>query len=85
MVAPSAEGPMTHDVSVTGDGTVFLFHIHSDAAREFVAEHVSEDRQLFGGAVAVEHRFASNLIHGMRDAGLVVAVKSATKWWGEEN
>ena len=41
-------------------------------AREWVEEHVSEDRQCFGGGVAVEWRFAAALAEGMQADGLVI-------------
>jgi hypothetical protein len=60
------------DVGIQAEGTLFLFHLHTDAARTFVAEHVSEESQFFGDALVVEPRYARDLFDGMVEAGLVV-------------
>ena len=61
------------DVTVEGHGNIYLFRLHTDTAREWVNENVSEDRQMFGGALAVEHRYASELAAGMSADGLAVS------------
>jgi hypothetical protein len=60
------------DVKVSGSGTIYLFHLLSDTAADWVACYVSEDRQMFGASLAVEHRFVAALVHGMVSDGLVV-------------
>lgn len=60
------------DVQVIGCGTIFLFQPLSDAAREWINEHVQEDAQWFGDALAVEHRFACDLARGMAEDGLAL-------------
>lgn len=61
------------DVIVTNEGTIFLFEPRTEAAREWVREHVQlEGWQWFGPAFCVEHRFALDLAQGMTDDGLVV-------------
>jgi hypothetical protein len=62
------------DVVITGGGTVYLFHLLSAVAREWVEEHVSGERQHLGNALAVEHRYAGDLAAGMADDGLRVEV-----------
>lgn len=57
------------DFSVRNEGTLVMIALHSDAAKSWWAEHV-QDCQSFGGAYAVEHRYAGNIIQGMLDAGL---------------
>jgi hypothetical protein len=42
----------------------------SQAARDWIAENVSDDAQWFGGALMVEHRYASDLAEGMAGDGL---------------
>lgn len=61
------------DVRVQYEGTLVLLHLLTDASREWVEEHVSEDRQMWGDAVAVEPRFVTDLIAGMQADGLEVA------------
>ena len=60
------------DVGVSGGGSVFLFSLLTVAAREWVEEHVSGDRQFLGNGLAVEGRFAAALAAGMQADGLVI-------------
>lgn len=65
------------DVTVSGGGTVYLFHLESDDAHEWVEEHVQlESWQWLGRGFGVEHRFAGPLIEGMAADGLRVEVLS---------
>ena len=70
------------DVQVEGGGkfcTVYLFRPLTKAAKNWLKENVSqEERTEFGGAIAVEHRFAPPLVQGMKEAGLKVAYKIAS-------
>jgi hypothetical protein len=61
------------DVTVENHGTIFLFRPWTDAAREWIEEHVDGEALWFGGALAVEHRYAYDLAHGMLNDGLTVA------------
>ena len=60
------------DVCITGGGTVILFLLETPEARQWVDEHVSRDRQMFGHGLAVEHRYAAALADGMQADGLVI-------------
>ncbi len=60
------------DVVVSGLGTVYPFALLTDEARTWVNDNVSEDRQMLGLSVAVEHRYVGPLIEGMERDGLVV-------------
>ena len=62
----------TPDVSVENHGSLFLFRLHSEAAREWVDANVPDDAQYFGGALAVEHRYAHDLAEGMQADGLAL-------------
>lgn len=61
------------DVVVTGSGTVYLFRLLTQEARSWVDEHVSDDRQMFGDAVPVGHRYMVILANGMQHDGLIVS------------
>ena len=61
------------DVKVENHGTLFLFRLLTDAARDWVEAHVDPEAQWFGGALVVEHRYARDLAQGMLDDGLAVA------------
>ena len=60
------------DFEVSGGGTVYLLRPLTDAAREWVAEHIPEDAQYLGDAVAVEHRYIADIVSGIRNDGLTV-------------
>jgi hypothetical protein len=60
------------DVSVENHGSVFLFRLHTSAAREWVNDNVASDAMFFGDALAVEHRFAASVAAGMIQGGLEV-------------
>ena len=59
------------DITVQNEGTIFLFHLHSEAAVTWVDNNVPEPLY-FGRALAVEHRYALALAIGMLEDGLVV-------------
>jgi hypothetical protein len=69
----TAKNPVTPDVLVANEGTVFLFNPLTSKANEWIEEHVQGDAQWFGHALIVEHRYAWGLAQGMKDAGLVLA------------
>lgn len=60
------------DVSVTNEGTIFLFTANTEAAREWISEQVQADAHWFCDALAVEHRFACDLARGMAEDGLTL-------------
>jgi hypothetical protein len=65
------------DVTVSGDGTVYLFHPESRAALVWLDDNVHlEGWQWLGRAFAVEHRFVAPLVEGMLADGLRVEVLS---------
>ena len=65
--------PTPHvDVLVSNHGSIFTFALLTDAAKDWVGEHVDPDAQYFGGALVVEHRFAQDLADGMQGDGLQV-------------
>lgn len=60
-----------YDVYVQREGTLFLFRVLSDAAQEWIDEHVSAEAwSWMGNGLAVEPRYAVDLAQGMLDAGL---------------
>lgn len=60
------------DVTIENHGSIMLFRLNTDAAEEWVDTYVSDDAQLWGGALVVEPRYAGNLAAGMVDDGLEV-------------
>ena len=68
----SGPRPSTVDVAISAGGTVYLFHLVTPRARAWVEEHISDDHQMLGTSLAVEHRYAAGLAAGMQDDGLIV-------------
>jgi hypothetical protein len=64
----------TVDVQVFGGGTVFLLLPVSDEAKAWLNQHTEEDAPHLGHALAVEHRYLEDLIHGLVDAGFNVTL-----------
>jgi hypothetical protein len=61
------------DVRIVDHGSIFIFELLTDEAREFVDDHVDPDANYFGeDRLVVEHRFAGNLAQGLSDHGLEV-------------
>jgi len=73
MSSSSQVVPITPDILVRNEGTVFLFCPLTSRGKEWIDQHVQSDALWFGSALVVEHRFVWGLAQGMRDAGLVLA------------
>jgi hypothetical protein len=65
-VKPSA------DFTIQNEGSIFLLHPCTDAARSWVDEFLPEDRMEFAGAIVVEHRYIGSLVERLRSEGWVV-------------
>jgi hypothetical protein len=60
------------DFLFTNHGSVCLLQPLSEAAGEWVDEHLPEDKQMFGSAVVVEPRYVGPIIDGIINDGLEV-------------
>ncbi len=58
------------DFTLTFDGSIFLLTPMTEAAREWVGEHLPEDAAQWYGATVIEHRFVQDIVQGIVDAGL---------------
>lgn len=54
------------DFSVYNHGTIFLLRPHTERARNWISEHISDEAYAFGHAVAIEHRFITEIVNGIR-------------------
>jgi len=70
MPISSSKSARKVDCQIENHGTIFLFRLLTDAARQFVALNVQDDAQFVGSALVVEHRFAWDLAQGMMAQGL---------------
>ena len=62
----------TPDFFVENHFSIFLLRPVSPVAQAWVEEHLPEDRQEFGGAVVVEHRYIVDIVEGIQRDGLAV-------------
>ncbi len=64
----------TPDFVVQNEGSIFLLHPHTDAARTWVEEHIGANNgfQPCWPTVVIEHRYIADIIEGIRNDGLVV-------------
>lgn len=58
------------DVFVRNEGSIFLVTPISEAAREWMKEHIPDDAQYMGRSLVVEHRYVEDIINGMKGDGL---------------
>ena len=64
------------DFSIEGEGrfcTVYLLRPLTPAAFDWIGEHIPEDAQRLGNAVAIEHRYIGPIAEGILEDGLVIA------------
>jgi hypothetical protein len=69
---PAVPNP-TIDFEVQNHGTIFLLFPLTHSAVVWVEEHLPEEILTFGLGICVEHRFISDIVLGIQNAGLVCA------------
>lgn len=63
------------DFHVEDNGSIILLRPMTDAAKTWIDEHITGDEvQYFGNAVVVEHRYIADIIDGIKNDGLTVAL-----------
>ena len=60
------------DFNFSDHGTICLLSPLSRAARRWVHRHLPDDAQKFGGAIAISHRYADDILNGILEDGLKV-------------
>lgn len=61
------------DFTVQNEGSIFLLHPDTQAAQDWISEHIPPDAQRFGNAVTIEHRYICDILDGVRVDGLEVS------------
>lgn len=70
---PNPKGPSRQpDVIVDNQGSIVLLRPETNAAKEWLAEHIHVDAMHFGPSLVVEWRYADDIIDGMKRDGLEV-------------
>lgn len=62
------------DVDLSLHGSIDLLTPLTAAAQAWMKENIPDDAQWFGGALAVEPRYAPDIVQGMIDDGLTVFI-----------
>lgn len=60
------------DFTVDCQGSIFILIPHTDSAKLWVAESLSDERTEWGGGVVVEHRYILDLVEAIRQSGFKV-------------
>ena len=61
------------DFTVQNEGAIYILYANTEAAREWVIEHLSADRMRWvGNGTVVEHRYILDIIEGIKADGLEV-------------
>jgi len=63
---------MSTDFELQNEGSLCLLRPLTGQAVEWLDEHIEQDRQIFGTAVVVEHRYVADIVRGIRADGLEV-------------
>jgi hypothetical protein len=71
LAVPHKEGVVA-DFFVQNEGSLFLLRPLTDAAHEWVGEHIPEDAQTWGDAIVIEHRYIAPIVTAAVADGLVV-------------
>jgi hypothetical protein len=59
-----------YDFRIEDHGTIFLLCPITPKAEAWISEHIPEDAQRMGTAVAVEHRYIEDIAAGILEDGL---------------
>jgi hypothetical protein len=60
------------DFTVRDEETIMLLFPESEAAREWVEEHLPDDCLTWAGAVVIEHRYVPDILAGIVTDGLTI-------------
>lgn len=63
---------MANDFSVENHGSIVLLRPLTPAAEAWIEEHIPDDAQTFGNAIAVEPRYIQDIINGIVADGLTL-------------
>ena len=59
---------MIDQFKIRNEGSIILFEPLTDTARSWWSSNVDPEAQTFGNAYAVEHRYAPDIIEGIKTA-----------------
>ena len=60
-------------MQIQNEGSIVILYAKSNAAKQWVADHIPEDVQTWGkDGIVVEHSYVNEIVQGMMDEGLEV-------------
>jgi hypothetical protein len=68
----NGSSPPKFDLLVHSGGSVYLLRPASEAGAAWLDQHLTSDARMFGGAIAVEHRYIRDIVAGAVSDGLRV-------------
>jgi len=72
-MARQEEAEGTLDVRVQDEGSVVMLRPLTPEAKQWLQDHADEDAIWMGGALAVGHQYADEIIQGLQDEGFTVS------------
>lgn len=60
------------DFKVVNHGSIILFTPHTDEAKQWIDDNISDDAQFWGDSLVVEPRYAGPLANGIAGDGLSI-------------
>ena len=60
------------DFTVNDQGSIVLLMPENDNARVWIDQNIGDDITWWGGAVAIEHRYADDILTGIQRDGLTI-------------
>ena len=70
---------MSEDFELQNEGSLYLLRPLTVHAAEWLEEHIEQNRQMFGTAVVVEHRYVADIVRGIRAEGLEIGLKRPSR------
>jgi hypothetical protein len=70
---------MSEDFELQDEGSLYLLRPLTVQAAKWLDEHIEQNRQMFGTAVVVEHRYVADIVHGIRADGLELDWRGRTR------
>jgi hypothetical protein len=63
------------DFTVQDEGTIKILYPQTEAAEQWITDHIANDAQRWAGGVVVEHRFIEDILFGVHNDGLTFEVR----------
>lgn len=58
------------DIQIQNEGSIYLIRGISENGQQWLDDHISDDAQMFGDVIVVEHRYIDDIVSGIIQDGL---------------